>query len=305
MRSAPNWFWAPRFQGSREPRTRVRSASDVGQGIDLTAVVQHFEVHVRTGRAAGGSHESDRVTALDGLPDADQGLLVVGVTGDVTVAVIDLDEFAKTGTLARPGDDAGGHGDDPGAGRARKIHALVERLAPVEGVRTLTEVGGNKAARNRTAFRMNLLFQIACENDVLECRQLRLAQVHALLELAQHESEVRNLRADAFAVSLRPAAGRIAVEIEFAAVDIRHFGEPLTERIEADDMRVHFAQAHRHGIDAQLQLLFELRNLHLLVAQQAAEARSLAQRGPGGRAAAPLQPEGKGSTQHDQGKPGD
>ena len=41
--------------------------------------------------------------------------------------------------------------------------------------------------------------------------------------------------------SLAAAARRVAVEIEFAAVDVRHLGETLAEGIEADDVRVHFA----------------------------------------------------------------
>ena len=56
------------------------------------------------------------------------------------------------------------------------------------------------------------------------------------------------------AVRLGPPLRRVAVEIEFAAVDVGHLGEALAQRVEADDVGIHLAQAHRHGVHALLQL---------------------------------------------------
>src|SRR5256885_5342840 len=40
-----------------------RSVADEGERIHLAAVAQHFEVHVRPGRAAGRAHERDGLAA--------------------------------------------------------------------------------------------------------------------------------------------------------------------------------------------------------------------------------------------------
>src|SRR5439155_18867713 len=55
------------------------SVADEGERIHLAAVAQHFEVHVRSGRAAGRAHERDGLAALHHLADGDQRALVVGV----------------------------------------------------------------------------------------------------------------------------------------------------------------------------------------------------------------------------------
>src|SRR5256884_5969375 len=145
-----------------------RSVADEGERIHLAAVAQHFEVHVRSGRAAGRAHERDGLAALHHLADGDQRALVVGVAGDVAVPVTDLDELAEARALARPGDHAFRDRDHLVAHRTGEIHALVEGLAAVEGVGALAEVGGDEAAGDRAPLGMNVLFQLLRENDVLE-----------------------------------------------------------------------------------------------------------------------------------------
>ena len=46
--------------------------ADKSERIDLAAVAQHFEMHMRAGRAAGGTHERNRLPARDGIPDGDE-----------------------------------------------------------------------------------------------------------------------------------------------------------------------------------------------------------------------------------------
>ena len=89
--------------------------------------------------------------------------------------------------------------------------------------------------------------------------------------------QVRDLRAHPFALAFRSAARRVTVEVEFVAVDVGHLGEPLAERIEPDDVRVHFAQPHRHRVDLVLQLLLQVRDLLLLLDQGMAEGHRLRQ----------------------------
>src|SRR2546430_8276671 len=59
----------------------------------------------------------------------------------------------------------------------------------------------------------------------------------------------------------RTAAGRLELEIELVAVDVRHLGEALAERIEPDDVRIHLTQPHGHRVHPQLQLLLQFADL--------------------------------------------
>src|SRR5262249_96785 len=97
-----------------------------------------------------------------------------------------------------------------------------------------------------------------------------------------------------------PAPRRIAVEIELAAVDVRHLGQALAERIEADHVGIHLTKAHGHGIDAQLQLLFEVGDLPFLLRQQLSEMDRIAQPHALVVTASDLQPEREGTTEKSQ-----
>src|SRR4029077_12171161 len=70
------------------------SATDEGERVDLAPVAQHFEMDVGAGRAAGGAHEGDRLTAFHGLANRHERALVVRIARDEAIAVIDLYEPA-------------------------------------------------------------------------------------------------------------------------------------------------------------------------------------------------------------------
>ena len=156
-----------------------------------------------------------------------------------------------------------------------------KRLAAVERILALAEVRGDEAVGDRAAFRVDLFLELARQDHVLERGQLRLAQAHALLQLHQHRGQVRDLRADALALVLRSALRRVAIEVELAAVDVGHLGEALAQGIQADDVRIHLAEAHRHRVHPQLQLLLEVGDLLFLLGEQLAEACRLAEREAG------------------------
>ena len=63
-------------------------------GSTARPCLQHFEMQVRAGRAAGRADQRDGLALLYGIADADQHALVVRIAGDVAVAVIDLDHVA-------------------------------------------------------------------------------------------------------------------------------------------------------------------------------------------------------------------
>src|SRR5581483_4907549 len=110
--------------------------------------------------------------------DAHENALVMRVPGDEALAVIDLNEGAVAGAVARPSHDSGGDRDHGCAGGACEIDALVERLVPGEGIIPLPEIGGDESLGDGPALWMNGIAQIAREDHVLERRELRIAQIH-------------------------------------------------------------------------------------------------------------------------------
>ena len=111
-----------------------------------------------------------------------------------------------------------------------------------------------KPALHRAAFGVDLLLQLARQDHVLQRRQLRLAQVDALLELVEHAGQIRDLRADPVALTPGPPRGGSRSKLNSRLSMLGHLGEALAERIQADHVGVHLAQAHGHRVHAQLQL---------------------------------------------------
>ena len=66
---------------------------------------------------------------------------------------------------------------------------------------------------------------------------------------------------------LGAAHGRRIAEIELAVVQIRHAGQALTERIQADDVGIHLPDAHRQRVDLFLQDAPDVLDLRLLAQQ--------------------------------------
>ncbi len=81
--------------------------------------------------------------------------------------------------------------------------------------------------------------------------------------------EIGDLGADAVAV-FRAAGRRLAVEIELARIDVRHVREALAQRVEADHVGVDLTEAHRHGVDAFLQLRAQVGDLLALIGEHLA-----------------------------------
>src|SRR6187551_1883658 len=74
------------------PPEAADSAADEAQRVDLAAVLEHLEVHVRAGRTAGRADEGDRVAARHGAAHAHREAAIVTVAGDQAVAIAHLDE---------------------------------------------------------------------------------------------------------------------------------------------------------------------------------------------------------------------
>ena len=65
-------------------------------------------------------------------------------------------------------------------------------------------------------------------------------------------------------------------------------------------MRIHLAEAHRHGVDAQLQLLPEIGDLLFLLGDEAAEARGVPEQHSLVSAATQLQADREGTAEDRQ-----
>ncbi len=108
-------------------------------GIQTLAESHDLEMHMGAGTASAGAEQSDGVTARHPLPDGDIILLIVGITGYITVTMIDLDDDALPVTAAGEYYDSRGHRANllaPGSGN---INTVVKTPGAVEGILPPTE----------------------------------------------------------------------------------------------------------------------------------------------------------------------
>src|SRR5690606_41480053 len=120
--------------------------------VALLALVQDFEVQVRSCGAAGVTHQRDGLAFLHFVADSYEGFGIVRVAGCVAIAVVDLDEFAISVTLGRPGNYAVSDGENFGARLACEVDApVIGRLAG-KWVRAFAEVQiGRASCRERVS----------------------------------------------------------------------------------------------------------------------------------------------------------
>src|SRR6185437_9941090 len=129
-----------------------------------------FEMHVRAGRAAGVSDQGENVTPIDRLTHVHQYFVGMSIPRRVAVAMVDLHHVAVAAPRARPGHDAGRDRTDPRALRGREVDPLVKLFAAGERIDPLTEARRDIARVDGTALRMDLLAELAREDDVLQRR---------------------------------------------------------------------------------------------------------------------------------------
>src|SRR3546814_3592502 len=70
---------------------------DIALRIDRRAVVQHFEMHMRSSGTSGRTDAGDHLPARHLVTDVDQHLAVMTIARRITVAVIDLHQIAVAG----------------------------------------------------------------------------------------------------------------------------------------------------------------------------------------------------------------
>src|SRR5688500_10829563 len=135
------WGSPPRLSRLSAANRRALVAEELAR-IHRHAALPDLEVHVRAGGTAGGTGLRDLATGANQVANAAQQARVVGVTGDVAVAVVDFDGVAVARTRAGKADHAVGDGQHRITDVGFEIDALVELVATADRVGTAAEAGG-------------------------------------------------------------------------------------------------------------------------------------------------------------------
>src|SRR5699024_2479375 len=102
--------------------------------VEHAAVLPDFEVHMGAGGAAGGAGLGHFLADPDQIAHPHRVAGVVGVAGDVAVAMVHFHHVAVAGAPARIADHAVGHGHDRIAAAGAEIHPPVEGATAPERV---------------------------------------------------------------------------------------------------------------------------------------------------------------------------
>ena len=109
------------------------------------------------------------------------------------------------------------------------------------------------------------MFQVLVGDDGFEHTELCFAIVELQVELLHHFDDFRHGNVGTRRNRLfRSADRRDIVEIEFAVVDVRHFGQAAAQGIEAYDSRVHLRHAYGQCVQRIFLLLPDRRDGLLL-----------------------------------------
>src|SRR5882757_9922608 len=93
--------------------------------IDRPTVFEHFEMQMRPGGTTGRAHPRNRLTFVHLVAHFNQQAGVVGVTGYIAVAMVDLHHPTVSRTVSSPRDDTGRYRPCLGTRRRGKINTAV------------------------------------------------------------------------------------------------------------------------------------------------------------------------------------
>ena len=144
------------------PRVGLLFAHETAR-IDVRAVFPHFQMNVHAGGAASGARLGDFITDTDQIADAAGQARIVCVARHITVAVVDFERIAVTGTRTGESHHAIGHRNHRVAMVSGVINALVELAAAAERVRAQAKGRGDVTAGHRHARRQRRAVTLAIE----------------------------------------------------------------------------------------------------------------------------------------------
>ena len=110
---------------------------DVGRGVYNPAILVHFEMYMRTGRATGAAGKGNNLAFFDDIAGLNQNFFVMGIERFIAVAVINHHHTAIALLLTRKSHDACGDGLNINAGfSCGEINTLMPGLLACERVDT-------------------------------------------------------------------------------------------------------------------------------------------------------------------------
>src|SRR5690606_14408297 len=232
--------------------------------VDHAPVLPDLEMHVCTGRAAAGTGPGHLLPGADQVAGAHGQPRVVRISGDIAVAVVDLDGVAITAAIAGEADHAVGHRHHRIADPGVEIDTLVELPAATERVCAAAEAGRDVAAPHRRTRRHRVDLQLAIEQQRLHHRQLLPGLGELEFDLVQPFDQLAQ-RHVAGELATTLAGG--ALEVELAVLQLSGLGQALAQGIEPVGLGLQLAQARSQGVDLLLRLLAHLLQLTLLLRQ--------------------------------------
>src|SRR5213592_95183 len=250
------FYHAPERTPRAAPLLRVRYG--VGKNEKLRRVLRcaaeaHFEMQVRTGRAAGVAREGDAAAALQDVAFLHEQLGQVRIPRHQIVAVIDVDDIAVLRVEARKLHHARRGVDDGRAGVGEEVDALVHRPLPVERIDPLAESGSvvrsGHGQHGRHEFLLHRLleelrFQHA--KHVIAAFHLPRERKQLLVEVGERKVLRRHERGGGAAES-----GSLG-EAELLRPHPRERGKTLPESIEARELGLHFSELDCHRVQVLL-----------------------------------------------------
>ena len=109
--------------------------------------IYDLKVNVRPGASPRRSKQCNRLVLFDCFADGDKICAVMGIAGDVAVAVTYLNEIPVAPTFARPGNDTRRYSPHGLTRLAGKIETIVEFVPPCHWVGPIAETRRNPAIR--------------------------------------------------------------------------------------------------------------------------------------------------------------
>src|SRR5574344_232841 len=169
-----NWGRARDLQatGSAAAHRGIAAGTEELARIDRHPVLPHLEMHMGTGRTPGRTGLGDLLPGPDQVALAHAQARVVRISGDIAIAVVDIDHIAvgtvDTGELDHTVSHRQHRVTDPGA----EIQALVVASATTERVIARAEARGDVAVVDRQAGRQRIALQLLVEQQRFEHAQL-------------------------------------------------------------------------------------------------------------------------------------
>ena len=164
------------------------------------------------------------------------------IAGGNTIAVVDFHHQAIAGAVTGIGHDTGAGGNNRCAFLAGKIHPFMPGHTAGERIRTTPEAAGHPTLGQRPAGQVGLVLDLLAGQQVFQNLQLTLAAFQGLRHLVHRFHKGRQFVAGTLLRAFRSTQARDSAEIKLFAVNIGHFHQPLTQRIQPNQTSLGLGQ---------------------------------------------------------------